>query len=1148
MSIPNKTSVNCPHCGTSFATTVWSSVNTDLSNDLAERIINGEFFDAKCPKCGFVSHMEYDMLYHDMKHNAMIWVVHAQDPGSRKKLEDIKKSPILPGCLTRVVHDMNELREKAAALESGKDDRIVELCKVSITYEVARQNPKFKPHNVFYTYAGGEDIMFIYNSSGKELSCKLESDIYNSIKAIFSNALMDEKAKPYAVYDDKWADAFFSANYHETSNKSPRFNLDINVEQELGELKIAIKECETKLEEIRQLGLRDDTIEKKAAMSGVDAAQYKKCLRKKIIDLQRKYNSLIDDNHLTASKEKYIIDTYDDFRFDDNYRNKYKLLDKIDIDIDKRIRDSSLLNRCSKVDENENDIIYCYDHDFLRKDKRTGEFVYFGSGSETATIYNDWVYWYEWGSILSDKFIMRRKLDASSEEKLEWLSNKKTGEAIGHSYHIVSEDKVQKMYTENGMLIIIVKRISKGGGVYKIIATEEGTSLKLRKEIMEGEMRDLLTQDDSSTLSSDKNPNVPINAGKDVPAKTAYTAFTKNPFYILNVTCSDNRRAIIVASDEMSFLHDAELCSEASGILTTPAKRLAAEINWFIDLDSDLLSEIRSCIEQKQIISTDKMISLSKLNATLYNFSLSDESDYFEIGYSILDIDEQYSEIDLVLLAEAINQCREKAKMPLVSEQDVSIEYSKKRESIRQVINERLASLDEDSYIELVTMLAEKCIADDDYDDGVILSDVIDQYEIRMQAKIEDNTSQIKAHIERIKNLANDDAITSNIKPLIGRVKQWDKLVQPLQLKSRASGMPHEISESVGRELRALALYLHNEKCKTEDALTLVNAMREIFAEIGDLIDYFDADSEVLEDLLAGDKAAKEVLAEMDALNRTADSLKLSATSTTVDNFVSRVRSLDERINTLDIEEELRVKIRESLCYMVREAAIELHNNKQQTSFALSIAKALLNQFGDVPSLKTKLSEDVNTLNQQLIYQNVAQTRKVQQKAAQKSKNIGCLVVIGIIVLIVIISAIANNVGSSSSSSPSSSNYSSGNTASSETAFSSNSTSGSRVYANIVSIWPAIGIYTEGSTNYTSFVCECKTSSGSTMWVYMTVTEYKNNFDSSASTSIYSSYADEVTYSSSVKIHGTVKKADTIMSGLSSDTDTVVVDFSSLDD
>ena len=140
-------------------------------------------------------------------------------------------------------------------------------------------------------------------------------------------------------------------------------------------------------------------------------------------------------------------------------------------------------------------------------------------------------------------------------------------------------------------------------------------------------------------------------------------------------------------------------------------------------------------------------------------------------------------------------------------------------------------------------MLAEKCIADDDYNDGVILSDVIDQYEVRMQSALEESTDEIEKHIERIKSLANDEAVSSNIDSLIRRVEKWDVLAQPLQLKSQASGMPHEISEHLGSELRNLALYLHNEKGLTKEALTLVNAIKSVFAELGVLSDLFETDS-----------------------------------------------------------------------------------------------------------------------------------------------------------------------------------------------------------------------------------------------------------------------------------------------------------------
>ena len=175
----------------------------------------------------------------------------------------------------------------------------------------------------------------------------------------------------------------------------------------------------------------------------------------------------------------------------------------------------------------------------------------------------------------------------------------------------------------------------------------------------------------------------------------------------------------------------------------------------------------------------DGLSALSKLNATLYNFSLSNEDESYEMGYSILDIDEQFSSLDTEGITSIINQNRDKAKLGTVQVQDVHTELGKKREEIRQLITEKLSSLDQDSYVELVTMLAEKCIADDDYNDGVILSDVIDQYEVRMQSALEESTDEIEKHIERIKSLANDEAVSSNIDSLIRRVEKWDVLAQP---------------------------------------------------------------------------------------------------------------------------------------------------------------------------------------------------------------------------------------------------------------------------------------------------------------------------------------------------------------------------------
>ena len=104
-----------------------------------------------------------------------------------------------------------------------------------------------------------------------------------------------------------------------------------------------------------------------------------------------------------------------------------------------------------------------------------------------------------------------------------------------------------------------------------------------------------------------------------------------------------------------------------------------------------------------------------------------------------------------------------------------------------------------------------------------------------------------------------------------------------------------------------------------------------------------------------------------------------------------------------------------------------------------------------------------------------------------------------------------------------------------ETLFKTSLSTGTDVYASISTIFPSLGIYTEGNSFYSYFVCECTTTTGSTIWVYMTVTEYKNYFDSDASNSIYNSEAEEIELVYPKKIHGTVVSSESVLGGLSSE-------------
>ncbi len=649
------------------------------------------------------------------------------------------------------------------------------------------------------------------------------------------------------------------------------------------------------------------------------------------------------------------------------------------------------------------------------------------------------------------------------------------------------------------------------------------------------------------------------------------TFLEQNPFYILEVSPNEKRASIISKAEEKAFFADGNECEEAQAKLLNPEKRLSTELDWFYEISIEKMADIHNCISESKEIAFDDLKEISRLNAVLHNFSLSNYDDYFELGYAILEIDELYNNVNITDFLTTINTSRQQSGLREVLEEELEREFNKKRDQIRQLISDKTINLNEEDYIDFITMIAEKCIADEDYNDGIVISDIVDQYEIKTQDLIEEAADEIYSHINRIKEGSNDETIEDNVNELIKIVKKWDRLAQPLQLKSMASGVAHEGSEDVGRELRELSIWFHNEKGLSDLSLRFIDAMKPIFAEIGDLFDVFESDRATLANIIKENKESEEAIAELDSLKTNANSLKVYATSSKVDEFINAVRAINKKVKQISLDAELLKQVRTSICYIARDVAITMHNDKQQTDYALRIAKVLREVFGDIYELKLKLDKDVDALSHQSMLQGLMRNQQSQEDG-NNARGTGCLI-IGVIFLIIFLILCLSQCNSSSSSSSSKSSSSSGYSSyydydyydydydydydyssssndgysSTETMFSQGSNSFDKVYIDIVSIEPSVGI---GITNFsnTDVACECKTSTGRTVWVYMSVSEYNRYIDSSAN--ISNSYAADyevIEYSTAKRIHGTARTADSLCDGLSSDTGTMILKFSSID-
>ena len=116
------------------------------------------------------------------------------------------------------------------------------------------------------------------------------------------------------------------------------------------------------------------------------------------------------------------------------------------------------------------------------------------------------------------------------------------------------------------------------------------------------------------------------------------TFLEKNPFYILEVMPNEKRGAIISKAEEKAFFADDNECEDAQAKLLNPEKRLSAELDWFFEVPVEKIADIYNAIGASKEISIDGLTGISRINAIIFNFEISNYDDIFELGYAILEL------------------------------------------------------------------------------------------------------------------------------------------------------------------------------------------------------------------------------------------------------------------------------------------------------------------------------------------------------------------------------------------------------------------------------------------------------------------------------------------------------------------------------
>ena len=365
----------------------------------------------------------------------------------------------------------------------------------------------------------------------------------------------------------------------------------------------------------------------------------------------------------------------------------------------------------------------------------------------------------------------------------------------------------------------------------------------------------------------------------------------QNPFHILNASPRDNRRRIMELADERSLLLDSRECMEASSKLTTPRKRLSAEVAWLPGIGPKRAGEMLSLLESSptDLLAVDKLSSIARANLLAAGLARLPDCNADDVADWILEISWAFEGIDPEDLCVIINEERVVSGFPeVVDISAVESEIQEMRRHYRQVIKSALDNLSPKELVEAVTVAVESATDDGEEHGPILIDDLVDSYELEARGFLEKEEGNIRLLIDKIRQILElqqcpkcghvqsdqdecnncgiffhkyikmnggdttigDGVLSPSINQLIQIVKNWDTVAQPIQLSTKSRGLDHDASRRVAGLVRSLAIDIFNEHDKIDFSQQLTNMLQEVFAEVVDVAERTAKDANALETIV----------------------------------------------------------------------------------------------------------------------------------------------------------------------------------------------------------------------------------------------------------------------------------------------------------
>ena len=320
----------------------------------------------------------------------------------------------------------------------------------------------------------------------------------------------------------------------------------------------------------------------------------------------------------------------------------------------------------------------------------------------------------------------------------------------------------------------------------------------------------------------------------------------ENPFVRLGLSPLDGRERLNSAVDSALWDDDSpeheHKLNLARNDLVAPKTRLDAELGFFLGLgEFDYAPVLKALKTDTAAPEMDSLQGLDRANLLAHRCSAAGPIDTRIRRCNALV--RAHADVSVRNVASDIAKARRAAQMAPVSDEDLRAGLQRLRRRHADVLVEALVS--DSQGVSLIGDWAAR-LSNEPGRDAELIESVLSAYEAAVATKLETAASAVR---QELANLADGDG--DDLSEFESRLREWDRLAQPLQLAGNARGIDEQHSKDLFTDIRNTMLELAREKSLHETVLAATVIAAEVFAELPDAAQTLHADREILESIVS---------------------------------------------------------------------------------------------------------------------------------------------------------------------------------------------------------------------------------------------------------------------------------------------------------